>query len=526
MENKYAAVASEKEDEKLLQLLEERADYEAEAILAVIDEITKRNLPVPDLEQIREEALQQYNLQQSSSAPETPVPTSFSEKIKDFGAFFVPTRHYFVTPILININILIFAVMALAGVHVLTPEGQDMIAAGANFGPYTLTGEWWRLLSSMFLHIGVIHLLLNMYALASIGGALEPLIGRRQFITAYILCGLAGSLTSLWWDQFRISAGASGAIFGMFGMFMIMVLLERKMTWQEKKGMVYNMLIVIGINLAFGMKGGIDNAAHTGGLVLGVIYGGVLLLRSGRYISHSYGAIGNVLTVVVTFVAFAGLYLQIPTATAKYLITMERFGEREQEALTVMEEMMRAGDNFSGTRFTNELQQGIAIWDESIAELVVLEELPELGEKEAKEVEIMLNYARLRKTSYQMMLEDVKGSRQWFHPKQQQVLWAISTYVQELQNLREGKEGEMPVAEMPDESKFEALAELDPDARPLFVVDGVMLDSKQPVDVEMMTSNINPDDIASIEVLKGDAAVERYGEEARNGVILISTKKE
>ncbi|MDX5419266.1 MAG: rhomboid family intramembrane serine protease, partial [Hymenobacteraceae bacterium] len=175
-ENKYAAVASEKEDYKLLQIIEERANYEAEAILAIINEIEKRNLHVPDLEQIKQEALQEHTLQQQhiNTEPEKPAPTSFSDKLKNFWTLFVPRPYYFVTPILINLNILIFVVLTLAGMHVLSPEGQDLIEVGANFGPYTLTGEWWRLFTSMFLHIGIIHLLVNMYALANIGGVLEP----------------------------------------------------------------------------------------------------------------------------------------------------------------------------------------------------------------------------------------------------------------------------------------------------------------------------------------------------------------
>ncbi|WP_299706222.1 rhomboid family intramembrane serine protease [uncultured Pontibacter sp.] len=442
MKNDYAVVASGKNDEELLQILEEHTEYEPAAILAVIAEIERRNIPVPNLEQIKQETLQAFELQEKHMNPETnlPAPTSLTDKLKTFWTLFVPQRHYFVTPILIIINILIFVVLVLAGMHMLSPEGQDLVAVGANFGPYTLTGEWWRLFTSMFLHIGIIHLLVNMYALASIGGALEPLVGRKQFIIAYVLAGLAGSLGSLWWDQFRISAGASGAIFGMFGMFMTLMLLERQMSWQEKKGIVLNLLGVIAFNLLFGLQSGIDNAAHTGGLVLGVVYGGVLMLRSGRYFIPGYGLRGSVVTVALMLGAFVGLYLQIPTAKAKYLTAVERFGEREEVAMGVMQDMEKTASLANGNQYMSGLEQGIGLWDESIKELIALQELPDLGEKEAKEVEILLNYTQLRKTSYRMMRDDIKSNQPWMHPKQQQVLWAIGTYVQELQALREGKE--------------------------------------------------------------------------------------
>lgn len=532
MENRYAAVASEKEDEKLLQILEERATYEPEAILAVIDEVERRNLAVPDLEQIKQEVLRAYTLQQHPSDTATTVPaaTSFPEKLRNFGMLFVPQQQYVVTPVLINLNILIFIVLALSGVHVLSPEGQDLIAVGANFGPYTLTGEWWRLFSSMFLHIGVLHLLVNMYALASIGGVLESLVGKKQFALAYVLCGLAGSLGSLWWDQMRISAGASGAIFGMFGMFMTVVLLEREMSWQQKKGMVLNMLGVIAFNLVFGLQSGIDNAAHTGGLVMGIVFGAVLLLRSGRYITHRYSSAGNVLTVAVVLAAFTALYIQIPATHARYLTTMQRFEEKEQEALVVLKDMQAAGFGEGAARYTDQLEQGIAIWSTGIAELEALEELPDLPAQEVKEVAAMLHYARLRKKSYEMMRDDLQARQPWMNPKQQQLMQAISTSVEELNQLRGNKNGQEP-AYTPTGGVQEATdgAELTISSgkqSPLFVVDGIVLEATGPETVEERVSRMRPEDIETINVLKDSMAVRLYGEKARHGVVLISTRQQ
>lgn len=524
MENSYAAVASEKEDDQLLRILGEHAAYEPEAILAVIAEIEKRNLQAPDLEHIKQETLQALAQRELQVNPEPAGPTSFADKFKDFWTLFVPQRHYFVTPILVNINIVIFVLLVLTGMHVLSPEGEDLVNAGANFGPYTLTGEPWRLFTSMFLHIGIIHLLVNMYALASIGGALEPLVGRRQFITAYVLCGLAGSLASLWWDQQRISAGASGAIFGMFGMFMTMVLLERRMTWAEKKGMVYNMLGVIALNLVFGLQGGIDNAAHTGGLVLGIAYGAVLMLRSGRYFTRQYNLGGNIATVALLLVAFVGLYLQIPTENAKYLTMLDRFGERETKAMDVMKEMELDATLINGGKYLPGLEQGIALWDESVKELMALQELPDLGELQAKEVEILLNYTQLRKTSYTMMRDDIRSNKPWMHQQQQRVLWAIGTYVQELNDLREGKPSKLyeGVNDLPLPEALEEVTGLPLESQPLIVLDGEVLEGIAPDDLE---DHIGRDDIEAVSMLKGEEAVARYGEKARNGVIEIISKQ-
>ena len=111
-----------------------------------------------------------------------------------------------------------------------------------------------------------------MYALIYIGLLLEPFIGRKNFIISYIVTGLAASVTSLWWNDLVISAGASGAIFGLYGVYIALIttnLLEKDI----KKKILSSMLFFVGYNLLYGLKGGIDNAAHIGGLVSGLVVG-------------------------------------------------------------------------------------------------------------------------------------------------------------------------------------------------------------------------------------------------------------
>jgi rhomboid protease GluP len=94
------------------------------------------------------------------------------------------------------------------------------IAWGSNFGPYTTEGEWWRLFTSLFIHFGIAHLLLNMFALTAFGPLVERLFGSVNFLFVYLLAGIAGSLASIAWNPGINSAGASGAIFGILGALM------------------------------------------------------------------------------------------------------------------------------------------------------------------------------------------------------------------------------------------------------------------------------------------------------------------
>lgn len=183
-----------------------------------------------------------------------------------------------VTPILIGANLLVFVAMALAGAGLLVPDPAVHVRWGSNFGPRTLDGEWWRLGTSMFLHYGALHLLLNMWVLHAYGTVAERLYGSAHFLTLYLCAGLTGSLTSVWWHPAVNSAGASGAIFGVFGG--LLAFLVHRTNGVPPSIMVSHrnsMLLFLGYNLFFGfVHPGIDNAAHLGGLASGFLLGLVL----------------------------------------------------------------------------------------------------------------------------------------------------------------------------------------------------------------------------------------------------------
>ena len=149
----------------------------------------------------------------------TAPPETVQQKLQSFFSFFTPREGYYITPIIIDINLLVFIFMAFSGISLLEPSTKDLIAWGANLRGITLSGQWWRLLTNTFLHIGVLHILMNMYALLYIGILLEPYLGKFRFASAYLFTGILASLASIYWHPMTVSAGASGAIFGMYGVF-------------------------------------------------------------------------------------------------------------------------------------------------------------------------------------------------------------------------------------------------------------------------------------------------------------------
>ena len=146
---------------------------------------------------------------------------------------------------------------------------NDLIKYGANFDLLTKSGEYYRLFTCIFLHIGIWHLICNMYSLYVIGKEVEGLFGKWKYLLIYILSGICGSILSLAFNSNTVSAGASGAIFGLLGALLYFGYHYRTYLGNTIKRSI---LPVIIINLVLGfLNSGVDNAAHIGGLVGGIL---------------------------------------------------------------------------------------------------------------------------------------------------------------------------------------------------------------------------------------------------------------
>ncbi len=191
---------------------------------------------------------------------------------------------WWITATLMAVNIGLFVWQILEGMNISIPSIADAIRWGADYAPLTFLAEPQRLLSSMFFHFGLIHLMLNMWALYVFGSVAEQLFGHRYFLGLYVLAGLMGSLLSGYvsiqdsyqlLQQFdpahlpRVSAGASGAVMGLGAALTVLSLLPslpQQTLFLDRKAL----LMIMGINLAMGfMIAGINNAAHLGGIGMG-----------------------------------------------------------------------------------------------------------------------------------------------------------------------------------------------------------------------------------------------------------------
>lgn len=315
-----------------------------QALLKILEEL-KTTITQEEIE-VKLEELREASVSKKEDIFSQPALSS-KEKITGFFSIFNPIDGYFVTPLLIICNLLIFIAMIYTGTHFLFPDIQDLLDWGANYRPFTVDGQWWRLLVSCFLHIGILHLLFNMYALFYIGLLLEPYLGKARFLAAYLISGIAASIASIWWNGMVVSAGASGAIFGMYGVFLALLstnLVDKSI----RKSLFTSIGVFVVYNLVNGLNpnNGVDNAAHIGGLLTGFVlgYGFVPSLKKFENRLLKFSTIGG-MTLILLISSFT-VYKTIPNEMEVYgegsdlgiyQKEMERFVSMESMALEVFE---------------------------------------------------------------------------------------------------------------------------------------------------------------------------------------------
>lgn len=190
------------------------------------------------------------------------------------------------TVALIVINIAVFFILTLFGD---TEDAVFMLQHGAMYEPYVIEGhEYYRMFTCLFLHFGITHLLNNMVLLGALGWNLELETGKIRFMIIYFVSGIIGNIVSLFYDltleQPAVSAGASGAIFGLMGALLYVVIANRgRLGRLSGRGM----LVMVILSLYFGLTStGVDNFAHIGGLVSGFLLAVLLYRRKHKNKQH------------------------------------------------------------------------------------------------------------------------------------------------------------------------------------------------------------------------------------------------
>jgi rhomboid protease GluP len=201
------------------------------------------------------------------------------------------------TYILVGINCLVFLWMTFSGISIVAPTPEQLLNAGADYGPAVLVmGEWWRLLTATFVHVGIIHLATNMWCLWNLGLLGEPLLGPFGMLAAYVLTGIGGNLLSTavhpgvaGGSGGIVGAGASGAVFGLAGVLILLLKspllpLPQIEVQRLRRSVIWFAVLnfVIGAGTWFARTSlQIDNMAHLGGFLSGLAFALPLVPRIG-----------------------------------------------------------------------------------------------------------------------------------------------------------------------------------------------------------------------------------------------------
>ena len=207
--------------------------------------------------------------------PEVPLIEEQGRRELEFREAFTAAPPSAVTFALIGLNAAVYVAMLFTTTSFPSLTNQQMLQWGADFGPLTFSGQWWRMLTSCFLHFNFIHIGMNMFCLFQVGVLTEKLFGNVRYLLLYLLAGLGGSVASLYSHPLSVSAGASGAVFGVYGGLLGFLLIQRgvvpgRIAW----GIARSAGIFIVYNLVYGLASpGTDIQAHGGGLVSGLLLG-------------------------------------------------------------------------------------------------------------------------------------------------------------------------------------------------------------------------------------------------------------
>jgi len=213
-----------------------------------------------------------------------------------------------ITTALVGINVAVFAAMTLTGVSPVAPTTAQLVRWGANWGPLSLGLQPWRILSSNYLHVGILHIGFNMWCLWNLGLLAEHIFDPWTYLLTYTACGLAGSIASLWLHPMIPGAGASGAIFGLAGALIAALYLGHlPIPKGAMRSTLRSLVAFAGYNLFFGMVSPhIDNSAHIGGLLCGLAVGALLAkhLTAPPEVRKAWRGITFVAAAVLLFVLF------------------------------------------------------------------------------------------------------------------------------------------------------------------------------------------------------------------------------
>lgn len=253
------------------------------------DQENIENFVIENISNIPYETIEEINL------------LEIEKSTKEKKGYYLKHNETYFTNIFMSLNILYFIIISMSGS---TTDIYNIIKFGAKYNPLIADGEYYRLVTNMFIHIGILHLILNTYAIKMLGKDVECMYGSLKFILIYIFSGIFGSLASFLFSN-AVSAGASGAIFGLMGAYLYFGI-RKPSIFSARYGM--NIITLLIINIVFGLtNSNIDNFAHLGGLMGGFLTSYALGLKNEKIFKFKQIILQLLIILIMTITLFTGI---------------------------------------------------------------------------------------------------------------------------------------------------------------------------------------------------------------------------
>jgi rhomboid protease GluP len=282
MNNIFSTKMSTKSSVELEEIVNSEGKYVDKAILAALWELKNRDqLSKSNSDKLNMMEIDALATKKQKEQFDKHRKIEIADTLKFYFNFFTFRTQFKIVPLIIQLNLAVYALMILRGIDPIEPSPSELIYWGGNLTELSFSSQPWRLISHMFLHVDFFHLSFNLVVLGFIGPISELTLGQRRFLLSYLATGIGGGILSALSHDNVVSVGASGAIFGLFGIMVSIILFSKEKALRKK--LLPSFIIFIGYNFILGLSnGGIDNAAHLGGLLTGILIGIILQFTSFR----------------------------------------------------------------------------------------------------------------------------------------------------------------------------------------------------------------------------------------------------
>ncbi|QKJ31324.1 rhomboid family intramembrane serine protease [Mucilaginibacter mali] len=377
-------------------------------------------------------------------------PMKGKELLRGFFSAFVPKKHYAVTPVLVLVNIFIFVASILALgiiIAILQRSGRDMsddhffqnllLAVGFSNRTQVLHGQVWRLFTNTFLHFSLTHLIGNMIVLIYIGSLIENKLGKWNFLFLYLLTGVMASMVSVMWHINAVAGGASGAIFGLFGI-LLALLSTNFYEASVRRALLISTAIFVGYNL-IPFRGQIDHAAHLGGLASGYVLGLIAFFGLSKP-NRAFKKWGIVPVGIAVATAFIVLGIRF---TPEYHFDSYARTYKHSEDLGYNIRSIFYGDSVGRvTRLDRMEHQALPQVRELLRIADTLQKI-ELPEKQKQKAALQAQVIKLECTFYNLLYKEYKeNDKEKYRPEMERNTSIMNDLRKQLANFDDDSEGE------------------------------------------------------------------------------------